>query len=80
MAEGRPALIRPQGEVERVRVADADHSSVLSCLSLQSDNSRGFILDNVIGLLFVLFAAAERRVQAHALQLYLRNASQVCAG
>lgn len=48
MAEGRAALIHRQGEVERVRVADADRCSVLSRRSLNS-NSRRFSLDNVIG-------------------------------
>lgn len=49
MAEGRAALIHRQGEVEQVRVADADRCSVLSRLSLNSHNSRRFSLDNVIG-------------------------------
>lgn len=50
MAEGRAPLIHRQGEVERVRVADANRCSVLSRLSLSSHNSGRFSLDNVIGL------------------------------
>lgn len=41
MAEGRAASIHQRGEVEWVGVADADRSSVLSCLSLKPRNSLG---------------------------------------